>query len=177
MITIILITIIIIATLAIIYINTYNKLQYYKIRIEISENTIDENLRKKYDLICELNTEIKAITKEKDYLKEFIELKNKKLTNYESDRKLIEAIILIKELKNDYNELNSKEFNFIFNKIKKIDQELIAAKNFYNKFTAELNIIIRKFPTNLIARNHKFKIKPYFDNKNMQDNIIDDFKL
>ena len=40
-----------------------------------------------------------------------------------------------------------------------------------------LNTVIRKFPTNIIAKIHRFKIKPFFDGKNMQDAVIDDFKL
>ncbi len=174
---IILIIVIIISLLASVYISTFNKLQHYKTRIEISENQIDEALRKKFDIICELNTEIKDVADNKDYLKEFTNLKNQKLTNYDTDRKLIDAVNIVRELKNDYKKLNNDHFNKKFNEIRKIDENLTSAKNFYNKYTSELNTIIRKFPSNIVAKNHKFKIKLYFDNKNMQDAVIDDFKL
>ncbi len=176
-ISIILIIFTIVAIGTLLYAITYNKLQHYKTRIEVSENSIDDALRQKYDYICELNSLIKKEITDKDYLKEFIELKNHKLTNYDTDRKLIEAINIIKELKNDHSNIDNKEYDKIMNNVKKLDIELIAAKSFFNKYTSELNIIIRKFPTNVVAKNHKFKIKPFFDNKNMQDAVIDDFKL
>ncbi len=174
---IILIIVLLLASLAALYIATYNKLQHFKTRIEVSENTIDEALREKYDIICDLNIEIKDAANDKDYLKEFINLKNQKLTNYETDRKLVEAVNLIKELQTDYKKLNNDKFNKKLNEIKKVDENLASAKNFYNKYTSEVNSVIRKFPTNFIAKNHKFKVKPYFDNKNMQDAVLDDFKL
>ena len=61
--------------------------------------------------------------------------------------------------------------------IDKIDENLLAGKNYYNKNTSELNKIIQKFPSNFVAKLHRYKIKPFFDGKNMQDTIIDDFKL
>ena len=40
-----------------------------------------------------------------------------------------------------------------------------------------LNGYIRKFPSNLIAKFNNFKIKPFFDGKDMTDEIYDDIKL
>ncbi len=167
----------IISIILLIYVITFNKLQYYRNRIEASENIIDESLREKYDLICDMNIDVKKITKNKDYLKEYIELKDKRLTNYDTDRKLIEAINIIKELKEDHKKLQTNEFEKKLKEINKIDEKLNGAKSFFNKYTVQLNGIVRKFPSNIVAHNHKFKIKPYFDNKNMQDAVIDDFKL
>ncbi len=175
--TIIFIIIIILSTLALLYVMTYNKLQYYRTRIEISENNIDETIRHKYDLICDINADIKSVITNKDYLKEYIDMKNQRLTNYESDRKLVQAVNIIRELVNDHNKLNTKEIKNKLNKIRTLDETLTSSKNFFNKYTTELNQVIRIFPTNIVAKNHKFKIKPYFDNKNMQDAVIDDFKL
>lgn len=177
MVVIILLVVILIGGVLFFYISVYNELQHYKTRIELAENSIDENLRKKYDYICELNIEIKKESKDKDYLKEYIDLNQKRLTNYETDRKLIECVNLIKELKNDNKKLDTKEFNHILKEIKKIDEQLTASKTFYNKHTSQLNSLIRKFPNKIIATNHKFKIKTFFDQKNMQDAVIDDFKL
>ena len=62
-------------------------------------------------------------------------------------------------------------------KIRELDEKLCAAKNYYNKNTSLENAIIRRFPTNVIAKIHKFKIKLFFDGKDMDDEIIDDFKI
>jgi hypothetical protein len=94
---IILFIIILVSGLSLTYIIYYNKLNHYKIRIEVAENNIDNYLRKKYDLLCELNVDIKKVTKN-DYLEEYVEYKKKKLTNYETDRKLIEGFNVVKEI-------------------------------------------------------------------------------
>jgi hypothetical protein len=173
---IILILIILAGAVGIVYVLYYNKLSYYKTRIEKAENIIDDNLRKKYDLICKIDIEIKKKNK-KDYLKEYIELKDKRISNYDLDRKLIEALNLIAELMNDNSKLNTKEINSLLKQIEKIDIDIESGKNYYNKNNTELNSIIRKFPSNVVAKIHRYKIMPYFDGKNMQDAVVDDFKL
>lgn len=175
--SIILFIIIIISIIIIIYVTTYNNLVNYKIKIEKAEGIIDENLRNKYDLITKMNLSIKKVVNKKDYLKEYIDLKDKHISNYELDRKLTEATNIILEVKNDYKELDNKDFNNNLKEINKINETLTACKTYYNKNTTELNKIIRKFPTNIIAKIHRYKIKPFFDGKNMQDAVIDDFKL
>ena len=161
--------------IGLIYVFTYNDLVSYKIKIEKAEGIIDESLRKKYDIIMEMNIAIKKVVTKKDYLKDYTELKNKKISNYEMDRKLIEATNIILEVKNDYKELDTKDFNKHIKEINKLNETLVSCN--YNKNTSELNKIIRKFPSNIIAKIHNFKIKPFFDGKNMQDAVIDDFKL
>lgn len=175
--SIILIILILGSGIAIIYILYYNKLMFYKTRIEKAENIIDESLRKKYDLLCEINIEIKKVVSKKDYLKDYIDLKNQRITNYDMDRKLIEAFNLVKELVSDHKKLNNKNVNNVLESVIINDEELSSGKSFYNKNTTELNSIIRKFPSNVIAKIHHFRIKPYFDQKNMQDAVLDDFKL
>lgn len=175
--SIILLIIIIISIIALVYVITYNNLVNYKIKIEKAEGIIDENLRQKYDLIAKLNIAIKKVVTKKDYLKEYIDLKDKRISNYELDRKLTEAMNIILEVKNDHSELDTKEFNKDLKEIERINETLISCKTYYNKNTTELNQIIRKFPSNIVAKIHRYKIKPFFDGKNMQDAVIDDFKL
>lgn len=177
LITIILAVIIIVGIIMIIYATIYNNLIGYKLRIEKAEGIIDESLRQKYDLIAKLNIAIKKVVTKKDYLKEYIDLKNRRISNYELDRKLTEAYNIILEVKNDYSELDNKEFNKDIKEIEKINETLTSCKNYYNKNTTELNQVIRKIPTNIVAKIHGYKIKPFFDGKNMQDAVIDDFKL
>ena len=177
LISIILILIIIVGFLAILYVITYNNLVNYKIKIEKAEGIIDENLRQKYDIIAKMNIAIKKVVTKKDYLKDYIDLKDKRISNYELDRKLTEAMNIILEVKNDYNELDNKEFNNELKEINIINETLTSCKTYYNKNTTELNQIIRKFPSNIVAKIHRYKIKPFFDGKNMQDAVIDDFKL
>jgi len=175
--SLILIGIIIFSLIAICYANIYNTMINYKLRIDTAESLIDESLRKKYDLIAKLNISIKNVIQKKDYLKEYIDLKKKRISHYELDRLLTEAFNIILELKNDYSELDNKEFNKGLKEIDSLNETLSSCKSYYNKNTALLNKVVRKFPSNIVAKIHKFKIKPFFDGKDMQDKIIDDFKL
>lgn len=175
--SIILIIIIILGIIAIFYATIYNNLINYKIKIEKAEGIIDESLRQKYDYIAKLNIAIKKVVTKKDYLKDYIELKDKRISNYELDRKLTEAYNIITEVKGDYEELDTKEFNKDLREIERINETLTSCKTYYNKNTSELNQVIRKFPSNIIAKIHGYKIKPFFDGKNMQDAVYDDFKL
>jgi LemA protein len=175
--SIILLLIIIIGIIAIFYAITYNNLINYKLRIEKAEGIIDESLRKKYDILSKLNISIKKIAPKKDYLKEYIDLKDKRISNYEMDRKLTEAYNIILDVKEDNSSLDTKEFKKNLKEIEEINETLTSCKNYYNKNTTEVNKILQKFPSNIVGKIHGFKIKPFFDGKNMQDSIIDDFKL
>lgn len=176
---IILVTIMIIGFITINYIFNYNKLQEMNIKINEAENIIDNELRNKYDLIIRSSSIInKLLKKEVTYFKELEELKNKNISNFEMDRTITEGENLILKVKNDYASLkDNDEFNEILNSLKNSNEMLLAAKSFYNKYTTEINLIIKKFPTNVIAKIHKIKLKNYFDGKNMFDDEIKDFKL
>lgn len=177
--TFLLILVIIAGILGIIYVINYNKMQYLKTKIEQSEGIIDETLRERYDLLVRADGIIKtALNDDKDYMKEYINLKNKNLTNFEMDRSLRKAFIVLSKFKDDYKELqNNKEMKEIFISIKESNEKLTATTSYYNKNTNMLNGYIRKFPSNLIAKFNNFKIKPFFDGKDMTDEIYDDFKL
>ena len=174
-----LILVILAGIIGIFYVNDYNKLQYLKTKIEQSENIIDESLRAKYDAIVKINSLIKKVIKDKkDYLKEYVNLKNHRISNFDLDRKLVEAMNVIYELQNDYSILEkNEELKTLLLEIKTTDEKLSAVKNYYNKNTNLCNELIRKFPSMLVAKIHRFKVKPFFDGKDMQDDIIDDFKL
>lgn len=176
---IILVAIIIIGFITINYIFNYNKLQEMNIKINEAENIIDNELRNKYDLIMRSSSIInKLLKKEVTYFKELEELKNKNISNFEMDRTITEGENLILKVKNDYASLNDNDvYNDLLNSLKNCDEMLLAAKSFYNKYTTEINLIIKKFPSNIIAKIHRIKTRNYFDGKNMFDDEIKDFKL
>ena len=176
---IILIAIILIGILIISYIYNFNNLQEKNIKINESENIIDNELRNKYDLIMKSSTTInKLLKKEVTYFKDLEKLKKEDISNFDLDRKIIEGENLIHQVKNDYKSLNdNEEYISIINDLKDSDELLEAAKSFYNKYTTEINLLIKKFPTNIIAKFHKIKLRNYFDGKNMFDDEIKDFKL
>lgn len=167
------------SSIAIVYIGYYNKMQYLKTKLENAESIIDETLRSRYDVLLRADTIVKSTLKDnKEYFKEYIRLKEKKITNFDMDRKLKEAFTILSKFKDDYPELNSnKELKDIFSTIKESDEKIAAITSYYNKNTTELNGLIRKFPSNVVAKFHQFKIKTFFDGKDMTDDVYDDFKL
>jgi len=171
--------IIIIGGLAICYITFYNLIQYTKTKIEQAESIIDETLRIRYDLMIRTNNLVKAVLKEeKSYFKDLEKLKNMNISNFDMDRKIDEYILLFEQLKNDFKKLEeNRGIKDITKEIRDTNEKLSASKSYYNKYVTDFNRYVRMFPANIIARLHRFDAKNYFDNKNMQDSDLNDFKL
>ena len=175
----ILIIIILVALLSIVYIYYYNRLQDLKINIDEAEYILDEALREKYDLLINTSNIVKDTIKDKKTpFKELEEIKNNEISSFEFDRKTTEFQNLVNTLKNDYNELEKNDdLKNNLNDIKIIDEKIIAAKGYYNDYVTKSNNLIRKFPSNIIAKFHGIKIKKYFDGKDLDDDNENDFKL
>lgn len=161
------------------YIILYNNIQHYTTKVDQAESIIDETLRKKYDLLITASSYVDKIVKDKKNLfKDIEKLKDTNISNFDLDRKLTDAIILLNQLKNDYAKLqDNKEFKKVIIELNSADEKLQAAKSYYNKYTNLLNDQIRKFPSNIIAKMHDIKIRLFFDGKDMHDDIVDDFKF
>ena len=174
-----LIILILICLLAIVYIFFYNRLQDFKLRIDESEAILDESLRNKYDIIVEIKNLINKVAKNnKINFKDIDKLKKEEISNFDLDRKLSDYMNLIDQICNDYKSVQqSKELNEKLDDIKRIDEKITSAKSYYNKNISECNELVRKFPSNIVAKFHNIKIKNFFDNKDMNDEIINDFKL
>ena len=169
----------VIAILALIYAYLYNRLQDFKLKIDEAESILDEELRNKYDKVYELQTTVLKLSKVNE--KEFQELDNIKkedISNFELDRKVIEVYNKLETIINDYEKIQTKkEVIELLNEIKKLDARIESAKLFYNKYINESNTMVRKFPSNIIAKIHRIQIKNFYDNKDLNDDTVKDFKL
>ena len=179
MIELILIAFIAVCLLLIWYVNIYNNYQNYIIRINEAEAFIDTTLRKRFDLLNKSIEIIKSVTKtKKDVLKELTDLKSVKLSNFELDRKLYEFINELNGLKESNIELkNNENFLKIDLGIIESESEIVAARKYYNDIITDYNKLVRTFPSNVVAKICGYKIKTYFDGKDMEDDDIQDFKL
>lgn len=175
--------IIIICTIIGIYINYYNKLQDYIIKINEVETILDSNLREKYDNINKAVSLIKSNDStleetDKNMFEEIVKLRTRKISNFDLDRKLIEANNKFLTLKEKYEELKkNKDIITISNNIDELDENIVVNREYYNKNIAEYNKLVITFPTNIIARICKYKEKLYYDKKDMSDEDFNDFKL
>lgn len=67
--------------------------------------------------------------------------------------------------------------NFLLEDLYQLNEKLEATKIFYNKYTNYLNKSIKKFPSNIIAKIHHIEINSFFDGKDFNDNLKNDFKI
>jgi len=171
--------IIIFGAIGITYAYQFNKIMHSKTKIDHAEMQIDEALRERYDILKKADQYIMSELKSaKTFFPGLDKLKDDNISNFDLDRKLKEYINVLDKLKIDNEKLaNKKEFKDIMNSCKESEEKLSSSKSYYNKYTSELNDLIRTFPSNIVARMHNINIKPFFDGKNMEDDIIDDFKL
>lgn len=176
---VILVIILIICSIAIFYASVYNKFQEYIIKINEVESIIDNNLRKKYDLINRTIPIIKSsIPKDKQIFGEIVKLRSRKLSNFELYRILIDASGELNSLASEYPTINeSEEIKKIQSSITSIDNTIDESTLYYNDNISIYNSLIKKFPSNIVATLSKYKEKLFFDRKDMSDEDYNDFKL
>ena len=109
---------------------------------------------------------------------EIVKLRARKISNFDLDRKLVEANNQFITIKEKYEEINKNEDIIKYsNDLIDIDDRLKIHVNYYNKNIAEYNKLIKLFPTNIVARLCKYQEKLFFDRKDMSDEDYNDFKL
>ena len=173
-----LIVFIIICLILIWIISTYNKFQSFIIRINESEASIDTTLRKRFDLLNKSIGIIEENTKEKNVLEIIGKIRSKKLSNFDLDRQLYDAINEYTRYKEKYNDLkNNTDFLKIDIELNETESEIVALRKYYNDIITDYNKLAKSFPSNLVRIMCKYNKKPYFDGKNMDDDITNDFKL
>lgn len=176
----VLIIVIIICLILMIYTTIYNQYQNCIIRINAAEGAIDSNLRKKFDLLNRSINIIKANTKlENDnILEDIVRLRSRKLSNFDFDRNLEGCLNEFYHIMGQHPELTqSAELVKIVKSLNEIEEKLMGARDYYNHKITKYNFLIRSFPTNIIGFISKYKERPFFDGKDMNDEIYNDFKI
>lgn len=164
------------AILAAIYIFVYNRLQKYTVRIKEAESEVKETLKRRYELLMKIEEEINSATGLKQ--NNFKDFKFEEMTNFDIDRKLFKVMSTFEKIRDDYpDRLDTESFRNLMIDIKIVDEKIVAAKAYYNKYTTSLNMMIKKFPSNIIARIHRIEEGEYFNNKNMNYQEIINFKF
>ena len=147
-------------------------------RLNEAEASIDTTLRKRYDLLNKSISIIEENTKEENVLKIIEKIRSKKISNFELDRQLYDAINEYTRYKEKYNELkNNTDFLKIDIELNSTEAEIVALRKYYNDIITDYNKLAKAFPSNIVRILCKYKKKPYFDGKNMDDDITNDFKL
>ena len=172
--TIITVLAIIIATgvLLIALVSIYNHFQDYIIRINEAEVSIDAVLRKRFDLLNKASSIIKNKTKDEQNIIEMIsKLRSKKLTNYQLDRNLYEAINEFHVVKDKHEELQTNEkFLKIEINLMESESEIVGLRKYYNDIITGYNKMVKSFPSNIVAFVKRYKVKEYFDGSSLDKN-------
>lgn len=179
MLIIVILCIVIIISLILLWaISAYNKLQESIIRSNSAEADIDSCLRKRYDLLNKSINIIKATCNEEKILDNISNLRSKKLSNFDFDRELYESINEFNSFKEKYQELKTNdEFVKIDLSLHETEIEMSALRKYYNDIITDYNKYVKSFPSVLVAILFRYKKKPYYDGKNMDDKNTKDFRI
>lgn len=170
---------IVVCLLLIWFISIYNHFQDYIIRLNEAEASIDTTLRKRFDLLSKSVNIIKANAEiEGEILENIVKLRSRKLSNFDLDRELYNAINEFETYKEKYPVLQTSEsFVKIDASLNETETEIFACRKYYNDIVTDYNKLRKTFPANLVGKISGLKIRTYFDGKDMYDEDIKDFKL
>jgi len=163
--------VIVVGLILILLVATYNHFQDYIIRINEADVNIDATLRKRFDLLNKSIGIIKAnIETEEPILEGIVKLRSKKLTNFELDRNLYDAINEFHSIKEKYPELQSNsEFVKIEINLMESESEIVGLRKYYNDIITDYNKLVKSCPSNIIAIIKDYKPKDYFDGNNVEN--------
>lgn len=160
--------IIVIGLILILGVAIYNHFQDYIIRINEADENIDSVLRKRFDLLNKSIGIIKAHIEEDNILEEIEKVRSKKLTNFELDRCLYNAINEFHVIKQKYPELQTnEEFIKIDINLMESESEIVGLRKYYNDIITDYNKLVKTCPSNFIALLNGYKAKNYFDGNNL----------
>ena len=163
---IIIITIVLLLIIAfIIFTLNYNKFQIALIKISEACENIDILLYKKLELITNINNIIEDKNKHKK-IDIVTNIENKEMNNFELNKKLNEYSNNILEMI-EYNKdvkFNDDEMKLV-EELKKYNNDLQGAERYYNDNVVEYNKLVKCFPSNIIGKIYKYKVKEFYSNE------------
>lgn len=150
----------------------YNTLVGKKNQVENVTGSIDALLKKRYDLIPNLISAVKAYMKhESGVLTQITELRTKALSGGISDdekidinSKLGKAISGVMVAVENYPELKANtNFLQLQAAINEVEEQISAARRAYNAAVTDYNNAVEMFPTNIFAGIFGYKRKKVFE--------------
>ena len=161
------IVIIIIVTIVLALILLYNHLVGLNIRCKNAWAGIDNQLKRRYDLIPNLVEVTKGYaTHERETLMEVIKARNDEGTMNERAKESEEVSNSVKKLlavAENYPDLKANElFKNLQIELTGTEDKIAFARQFYNDSVQKYNTAIMSFPNNILAKMMNYKEKEYF---------------
>lgn len=158
-------------------ISTYNKFIKMKNNIEEAYSTMDVYLKKRYDLIPNLVETVKGYAKhEKETLEKVMEARYSAMNANAPEDKIAKDNILSGTLKTlfsvseNYPQLKAdKNFNNLSESLNKIEEDILNSRKYYNGSVKMYNTRREVFPSSIIARIFKFDKKPLYEVEDVQE--------
>ncbi|MBQ6841165.1 MAG: LemA family protein [Bacilli bacterium] len=152
----------------------YNSFVNADNRVKEAFSTMDVYLKKRWDLIPNLVEVVKGYAKhEKETLTEVINLRNNNYDNMSNkekldiNTKLAEDISKIMMLAEAYPELKANEnFLNLSKELTEVEDEIANSRKYYNATVRIFNNKVEMFPSNIVAKVMKFKVKDMFEASN-----------
>ena len=172
---------IVIGIIVLIYILlTINSLIRLNNKVKESFATMDVYLKKRWDLIPNLVEVVKSYSNyEKNTLQNIINLRNNNYDelNYDdklkTNNKLSENITKLFALVENYPEIKANEnFLKLSDNLTKIEDEIANSRKYYNAIIRIYNNKVEMFPSNIIAKLFKFKVKTMYEIKESEKESV-----
>ncbi|MBR3152443.1 MAG: LemA family protein [Clostridia bacterium] len=165
------VSIIILVLASVIFILTFNKLVKASNMNSEAFSNVDTALKKRYDLIPNLENIVKGYTShEKNTLEDIAKIRSNlsnKMTVDERQKAEDKYSSVIKDVfvsVENYPELKASENFLEFQKaLVKIEEDIEMARRYYNGTTRNYNILVEQFPTNILAKLFGFEKRSYFE--------------
>lgn len=165
------------------FVTIYNNLKEKIIKKKQVESIIDDTLRLKYDTLNRVRILLNKSLKGKDAsnldtITKMEKLLDENLTSFEFYRSLINYETKMIKLKENAKKMNNlDEFKNEMDKVEDINVRLSGEIKYYNDVISSYMKIHSTFPGNIVFKITKLKEERYFDNRNLDDNIENDFKI
>lgn len=152
------------------YISAYNKIMRLKNVVDEAWSTIDVQLKKRYDLIPNLVNTVKGYAShERETLEAVINARNLAMTS-SGDAKIAAENALSGTLKSlfalqeAYPALKADtSFVNLQHQLQSVENELAAARRYYNGTVKEFNTLFDVFPSSIVARRTRLEKRKLFE--------------
>lgn len=164
-------TIAILAVLALWAIFLYNKLVTNRTLVKEAWSGIDVSLKKRYDLLPNLVETVKGYAAhEKSTLEEVTRYRTASMNasttaeKAQAESGLTRALGSLFAVAENYPDLKaSANFRELQTELSAIENNLESARRYYNGTVRENNILIERFPSNIVAGMFKFEKSEFFE--------------
>ncbi|KHS57286.1 membrane protein [Terrisporobacter othiniensis] len=155
---------------------TYNKLVSLRMNVKEGFSTIEVFLKKRYDLIPNLVETVKGYaTHEKGTLEQVIQARGNAISSSPKDKskyegELSNALSRLLMISENYPDLKADlQFINLQKELQNIESEIEKSRRYYNGTVNNLNKVIEKVPSCIIASLFKFKEEPFFELENIEE--------